>query len=39
VLDGNGKVVYSHTSYIPGNEIELFEAVMKAAKTPVTKKK
>jgi peroxiredoxin len=39
VLDGNGKVVYSHTSYIPGNEIELFEAVKKAAKTPVTKKK
>lgn len=32
VLDEKGKVVYSHTSYIPGNEIELFEAVKKAAK-------
>lgn len=31
VLDANGKVVYSHTSYVPGNELELFEAVMKAA--------
>lgn len=29
VLDSTGKVVYSHTSYIPGNEIELFEAVKK----------
>lgn len=32
VLDEKGKIVYSHTSYIPGNEIELFEAVKKAAK-------
>lgn len=29
VLDGNGKIVYSHTSYIPGNEVELFEAIKK----------
>ena len=29
VLDSKGKVVYSHTSYIPGNELELFEAVKK----------
>ena len=29
VLDGKGKVVYSHTSYVPGNELELFEAVKK----------
>lgn len=29
VLDSEGKIVYSHTSYIPGNEIELFEAVKK----------
>ena len=29
VLDGKGKIVYSHTSYLPGNEIELFEAVKK----------
>ena len=29
VLDSKGKVVYSHTSYLPGNEIELFEAVKK----------
>ena len=32
VLDGNGKIVYSHTSYVPGNELELFEAVKKCAK-------
>ena len=29
VLDGKGKVVYSHTSYVPGNELELFEAIGK----------
>ena len=29
VLDAKGKVVYSHTSYIPGNEVELFEAIKK----------
>ena len=32
VLDGNGKVVYSHTSYVPGNELELFEAIKKCGK-------
>lgn len=32
VLDGKGKIVYSHTSYVPGNELELFEAVKKASK-------
>lgn len=32
VLDGKGKVVYSHTSYVPGNELELFEAVKKSLK-------
>ena len=32
VVDGKGKIVYSHTSYVPGNEIELFEAVKKCAK-------
>jgi peroxiredoxin len=32
VLDGNGKVVYSHTSYVPGNELELFEAIKKCSK-------
>lgn len=30
VLDGKGKIVYSHTSYVPGNELELLEAVKKA---------
>ena len=30
VVDAKGKVVYSHTSYIPGNEVELLEAVKKA---------
>lgn len=29
VLDGKGKVVYSHTSYVPGNEVELLDAVKK----------
>ena len=32
VLDANGKVVYSHTSYVPGNELELFEAIKKCSK-------
>ena len=29
VLDSKGKVVYSHISYLPGNEVELIEAVKK----------
>ncbi len=32
VLDGKGNVVYSHTSYVPGNELELFEAIRKCSK-------
>ena len=32
VMDGTGKVVYSHTSYVPGNELELFEAIKKCSK-------
>ena len=32
VIDGKGKVFYSHTSYVPGNELELFEAVKKCSK-------
>ena len=27
VVDAKGKVVFSHTSYVPGGEVELFEAV------------
>ena len=27
VVDGKGKVVYSHTAYVPGGEVELFEAI------------
>ena len=27
VVDGKGKVVYSHTAYVPGGEVDLFEAV------------
>lgn len=27
VVDGKGKVVYSHTAYVPGGEMELFEAI------------
>ena len=32
VVDATGKVVYSHTSYVPGNELELIEAVKKSVK-------
>ena len=32
VVDGKGKIVYSHTSYVPGNELELFEAIKKSQK-------
>ena len=32
VLDRKGKIVYSHTSYLPGNEVELIEAVKKCSK-------
>ena len=32
VTDGKGKIVYSHTSYVPGNEVELFEAIKKCSK-------
>ena len=27
VLDGEGKIVYSHTGYVPGNEEELIEVI------------
>lgn len=32
VIDATGKVVYSHTSYVPGNELELIEAIKKCSK-------
>ena len=32
VVDGKGKIVYSHTSYVPGNELELFQAIKKCSK-------
>lgn len=32
VLDAKGKIVYSHTSYLPGNEVELIEAVKKCSR-------
>ncbi len=32
VVDGKGKIVYSHTSYVPGNELELLEAIKKCSK-------
>ena len=32
VVDATGKIVYSHTSYVPGNELELFDAVKKCAR-------
>ena len=31
VLDAKGKVVYSHTSYVPGNEVELIDAIKKSS--------
>jgi peroxiredoxin len=31
VVDAAGKVVYSHTSYVPGNEPELFDAIKKCS--------
>ena len=31
VVDGKGKVVYSHTSYLPGNENELIKAIKKVS--------
>ena len=27
IVDANGKIVYSHTGYTPGSEIELFEKI------------
>ena len=32
VVDGKGKVVYSHTSYTPGSELELLQAIKKCSK-------
>ena len=32
VIDGLGKIVYSHTSYSPGSELELLEAIKKCSK-------
>lgn len=32
VLDAKGKIVYSHTSYLPGNDVELIEAVKKCSR-------
>ena len=32
VVDGKGKIVYTHTSYVPGNELELLEAIKKSQK-------
>ena len=32
VIDGKGKIVYSHTSYSPGSELELLEAIKKCSK-------
>lgn len=28
ILDGDGKIVYSHTGYTPGNEDELFKIIL-----------
>ncbi len=32
VVDANGKIVYSHTGYAPGNEMELYDELLKLKK-------
>ena len=32
VIDAKGKVVFSHTAYVQGGEVELFEAVKKSVR-------
>ena len=32
LLDGNGKIVWDHNNYSPGDEHELYEEVVKYAK-------
>ena len=32
VVESKGKIVFSHTSYVQGGEVELFEAVKKASR-------
>lgn len=32
VIDAKGKIVFSHTSYVQGGEVELFEAVKKSVR-------
>ena len=39
LLNGNGEVVWSHTSYAPGSEKEVFELVKKVAKGEELKSK
>ena len=39
VVDASGKVVFSHTSYVQGGEVELFEAVKKASAQKASSKK
>ena len=33
LFDGNGKLVYQHTGYIEGGEEDLYEEILKVAKT------
>ncbi len=39
VVDAAGKIIFSHTSYVQGGEVELFDAVKKASgkKAPAKK--
>lgn len=32
LLDGNGKIVYEHNNYAPGDEVELYEEILKISK-------
>ena len=32
VVDAQGKIVYTHTSYVPGNALDLFAAIKKSLK-------
>ncbi len=32
LIDGNGKIVYEHNNYAPGDEIELYKEILKISK-------
>ena len=32
LLDGNGNIVYSHNNFVPGDEDELYDEILKISK-------